>query len=156
MAELKASELKYGAPLKISVGGYFLTATQIETPTGAEYAPEGALYLNLAKLGLPDETPGGNGPAGVETTESEVATTTSLPLYAWSTPLVTAKDAAEAAKLVGVCFPTAITKTAGSKLCLRIYGMGSAAEIGKPMLEPKTSTKAAVSLCVCTVYCIGR
>jgi len=154
MAELKASELKYGQPVKISVGGYFMTATQIETPSGAEYAPEGALYLNLAKLGLSDESPAGISGAGTEGAAGEVASTTALPVLAWSTPLMTAKTQAEAAKQVSVCFLTAVSKTEG-KLVLRIFAQETAG-IKEPLLEPKTATKAAVSLCVCTVFCVGR
>lgn len=155
MAELKASELKYGVPLVTKLGGLLLTATQIETPESAEYAPEGALYLNLAKLGLTDEAVAGAAGVAGETTAGEVATTTSLPIFAWSTPLVEAKTSGEEAKLVSVMFQTAVTNTKG-KLCLRIFGMGATAAIGKPFLEPKTATKAAVSLCTCTVFTLGR
>ncbi len=157
MAELKASELKYGVPLVTKLGGLLFTATNIETPETAEYAPEGALYLNLAKLGLTDEAVYGNAEAaGPVATAGETASTTSPPIFAWSTPLIEAKAQFEAGKLVSVMFPTSVSITTGGKICLRIYGMGSAAAIGKPMLEPKTSTKAAVSLCACTVFCLGK
>lgn len=156
MAELKASELKYGESLRMSLGDLFLTATQVETPETAEYAPEGALYLDLAKLGLPDRTPGGLGNVGPYTAAGEVAASTALPLFAWSTPLHEAKNAATAAKQVSVIFPTMVTKTEG-KLVLRIFSQETMGPgIGKPMLEPKTATAAAVSLCVCTVFCLGK
>lgn len=156
MAELKASELKYGIPLKASLGGSYLTATQIETPSAAEYAPEGALYLDLTKLGLPATTPGGLGNVGAYTTGGETAATTALPLFVWSTPLHEAKNAATAAKQVSVVFPTMVTKTEG-KLVLRIFSQETMGPgIGKPMLEPKTATAATVSLCVCTVFCLGK
>lgn len=154
MAELKASELKYGVPLSTKIGGLTLTATQVETPESAEYAPEGALYLNLEKLGLADNAPGGAAAVSGETTVGETASTTSLPVFAWSTPLVTAKTSGEGAKQVAVAFTTAVTKTEG-KLCLRIFSQETAA-IGKPMIEPKTSTKAAISLCVCTIFTLGK
>lgn len=154
MAELKASELKYGQSLKTSVGGLFLTATQIETPESAEYAPEGALYLNLAKLGLTVEAVAGATSVSGEGSVGEVATTTPLPVFAWSTPLATAKTSGEGAKQVAVVFPTMVTKIEG-KLALRIFSQETAA-IGKPMLEPKTATKAAISLCACTVFVLGK
>lgn len=154
MPAVTAANLKYGQPLVTKVGGLLLTATQIETIGTGEYAPEGALYLNLAKLGLPDEAPAGDASVSGEAAAGEVASTTALPLFAWSTPLHTAKDAAEAAKQVSVIFPTMVTKTEG-KLVLRIFSQETAG-IGKPMLEPKTATKAAVSLCVCTVFCLGK
>jgi hypothetical protein len=76
-------------------------------------------------------------------------------LFAWSTPLATAKAQNEAGKVLAVIFPTMVSITTGGKVCLRIFSQETAA-IGKPMLEPKDATKAAVSLCVCTVFCIGR
>lgn len=155
MAELKASELKYGVPLSTKLGGLLLTATNIETPESAEYAPEGALYLNLAKLGLADEAVGGATSVAGETTAGETATTTGLPLFAWSTPFVEGKATNEAAKLSGTIFPTTVNLTTGGKLCLRIYSQTTAG-LGKPMSEPKTSTKAAVSLLVCTVFVLGK
>ena len=155
MAELKASELKYSAPLVTKMAGLLLTATRVETPASAEYAPEGALYLNLATLGLTDEAILGMAEvAGPKATEGEAATSTPLPFAAWSTPLVTAKTSGEAAKVVSVIFPTYVEQIEG-KLCLRIFSQETAG-IGKPMLEPKTATKAAVSSCVCTVFCLGK
>lgn len=147
--------MKYSEPLVTKLGGLLLTATQIETPSSAEYAPEGALYLDLSKLGLTDEAIGGN--AGVAGTAGagEIAATTGPTVYAWSTPMYTAKAAFEAAKQVAVVFPTMVTITTGGKLALRIFSQETAG-IGKPMLEPKTSTKAAISLCTCTVFCLGK
>lgn len=154
MAELTAAELKYGQPLKTALGALYLTATVIETPSSAEYAPEGALYLNLAKLGLTNEAPAGLASVSGEGAQGEVASTTALPVLAWSTPLVTAKTAGEGAKQVAVVFPTMVTRIEG-KLCLRIFSQETAG-IGKLMIEPKTSTKAAVSLCACTVFVLGK
>jgi hypothetical protein len=155
MAELKASELKYSTPLVTKVGGLLLTATRIETPESAEYAPEGALYLNLAKLGLSNETIAGvQEGAGPKASVGETATTTALPFFAWSTPMAVAKTSNEAAKVVAVIFPTYVEQVEG-KLALRIFSQETAG-IGKPMLEPKTATKAAVSLCQCQVFCLGK
>jgi hypothetical protein len=154
MAELKASELKYGVPLSTKLGGLLFTATNIETPANAEYAPEGALYLNLEKLGLADNAPAGAASVAGETTVGETASTTALPIYAWCTPLMTAKTAGEGAKQVLVAYTAAVTQIEG-KLCLRIFAQ-NVAGLKEPLLEPKTSTKAPISLCTTTVFCLGK
>lgn len=150
---MKASEIKYGVPLSTKVGDLLLTATQIETPTSAEYV-EGGVELNLAKLGLADEAPSGAAAVARETTVGETATTTALPVLAWCNPLMTAKTQAEEKKEVAVCFTAGIAAIKG-KLFLRIFAQNTAG-VKEPLLEPKTSTKAAVSLCTTTVFVLGK
>src|SRR5947208_15275115 len=98
MAVLKSSELKYGTPLKTSVGDLFLTATQVETPASAELQAEReSLELDKTKLGLTVPVVAGLDPAavgqGLAATNGAVATTNALPVHAWSTALQTAKRA---------------------------------------------------------------
>jgi hypothetical protein len=156
MAELKASEIKYSQPLVTKIGGVLFTATTIETPASAEYQEVGSgkgIELNLAKLGLTDEAVLG----AVEVTPvgavGETASTTAVPIAAWSTPLQTAKKAAEN-ELQTVCFLTAVTLGKG-KLYLRIFAQETAG-LKEPLLEPKTSTKAAISLCSATIFVLGK
>ena len=130
-----------------------LTATQIETPASAEYA-EGGVELNLTKLGLADEAPSGAAPVSREVGVGETASTTALPVLAWCNPLMTAKTQAEEKKEVVVCFLASIAAIKG-KLFLRIFAQETAG-IKEPLLEPKTSTKAAISLCTTTVFVLGK
>lgn len=152
MAELKSSEIKYGAPLRTQVGGLTLTATVIETPASAEYAEKG-VELNLAKLGLADEAVAGTASVGPEGGQGEVASTTSLPVLAWCTPLATAKTAAENERVI-VAYLATVTLGKG-KLFLRIFAQNTAGE-KEPLLEPKTSVKSPISLCSATIFCLGK
>lgn len=158
MAELKASEIKYGVPLVTKLGGVLFTATVIETPASAEYSDPadtgGGILLNLAKLGLADEAVLGVAQvAGPEGGTGETATTTSLPAAAWSSPLMTAKTSSENERVL-VAYQTAVTLGKG-KLYLRIFAQNVAGE-KEPLLEPKAAIKAPISLCSCTIYCFGK
>ena len=155
MAALKASELKYGTPLKVSVGGLFFTATQVEIPSGKEYEV-GTLELNLAKLGLSDESIAGLGSLiQTEPGIGETASTTGEAAFAWCTNAVEAKTENEAAKEVATGFLTQLAPV-GTKLFLRIYGVTTAGD-GKPINEAKTATKVTASAnLVTTVFALGK
>ncbi len=157
MAELKASEIKYGQPLVTKVGGVLFTATTIETPASAEYQEVGSgtgLELNLAKLGLADAGVLGMAEvAGPQGAVGETAATSAVPVAAWATPLTAAKASAENEVMI-LIFPTIVTLGKG-KLFLRIFSQGTAG-IANPMLEPKTSSKALVGLCSATIFVLGK
>src|SRR2546430_6073711 len=137
MGELKASEVKYSAPLVTKLGGLLFTATEIEFPASAE-AITGGVELNLEKLGLTDQAVLGNAAvAGPEATSGEVATTTALPVAAWSTIVVEQKTAAESAKEIKKGLITAITINA-NKLFLRFF---TQPVIKKPLSEANTAEK---------------
>src|SRR5438132_12129887 len=99
MAVLKSSELKYGIPTRVDVGSAYLTATQVETPASAELQAETeTLELDSTKLGLVgNQVLGVAGvlPQGLQGEAGSVASTTALPLMAWSTPLKKANVANE-------------------------------------------------------------
>ena len=157
MAEMTPALIKYGEPLKTKLGPLLFTATTIETPSGAEYSTPAdtgkGMELNLAKLGLTDEAILG----AVELTPiggtGEVASTTALPIAAWSTPLVTAKTSAENERIL-IGYTTSVTIGKG-KVFLRIFAQNTAGE-KEPLLEPKAGIKAPISLCSCTVFVLGK
>lgn len=151
MATLTSAEVKYGAPLVTKLGGVTFTATTIELPTG-EY-PEKGFELNLAKLGLTDESILGANELAPQGAAGEVASTTALPIAAWSTPLQNAKKAAEN-ELQTIVFPTSVTLGKG-KLFLRIFAQETAGKKG-PLVEPATADKAVVTLCSATVFVLGK
>lgn len=154
MAELKASEVKYSQPLVTKIGGVLFTATNIEFPASAETIT-GGVELNLAKLGLTDEAVLGNAPvAGPEGSAGETASTSALPIAAWSTTVIETKTAAEAAKAILKAVPTVIAINA-NKLSLRFLAVPT---LKKDWLEITTAEKAngEVGLCGCTVFCLGK
>lgn len=153
MAELKASEVKYGVPLKASVGDLYLTATQIELPAEAEYV-EGGFELDKTKLGLPVEGVSGTTSASREATVGATASTTALPALALITRLVKAKEANESGKQVAESFIADVTSIKG-KLIVRIY-VQEKAEAGKAQIEPKTATKVNIGLFTATVIVLGK
>ncbi len=158
MAELKPTEIKYGEPLRTKLGGLLFTATTIETPSGAEYQDVSGttkgMELNLAKLGLADEAVyGAASVAGPEGGTGETATTTSFPVAAWSTPLMTAATMSKNERVL-IAYATAVTLGAG-KLFLRIFAQNVAGE-KEPLLEPKTAVKAPISLCSATIFVLGK
>lgn len=166
MAALKASELKYGNPVRISLGAVYLTATVIEFPSGKEAegtegGAAGELILKLSKLGLPDEVVcgltegfpdiGAAGKAGL----GETATGTPAPLLAWSTPLVEAKTSGEKAKNTKVMFPTDLTSSE-EKLILRLYNIPTAkGPFAEATAAEKLEFKPSVTT-ACTIFAIGR
>lgn len=155
MAELKASEVKYGVPLVTVIGAVRLTATQVEFPASAETIT-GGVELNLAKLGLTDEAVLGNASvAGPEGGAGETATTSALPVAAWTSGVaIEQKTAAEAAKAILKAVPVVIS-IASNKLSLRFLAVPT---LKKDWLEITTAEKAngEVGLCGCTVFCLGK
>jgi hypothetical protein len=154
MAELKASEVKYGAPIVTKISDLLFTITNIELPASAEYA-EGGIELNLAKLGLTDEAVAGLSPVSRESAVGETASTTSLAAGIWSDPfLVKAKESGEEKKQVAEAVPCAVT-VVKAKAFLRVLTTETAG-IGKPFIEPKTSTKVNIGLFQTTIYAFGK
>ena len=158
MAELKASEIKYGVPLVTKLGGVLFTATQIEFPASAETI-EGGTELNLAKLGLADEAVlGNNEAAGPLATTGEVASTTQLPIAAWTSGMVfEAKTAGEASKQIKKATPVSISINA-NKLYLRFYYLFKATAAEVVFEEGTTANKAknTVGGFVTTVFVLGK
>jgi hypothetical protein len=156
MAELKASEVKYSEPLKTKLGGLLFTATQVEFPASAEVIT-GGVELNLAKLGLADEAVFGNNPvAGPEATVGEIASTSALPVAAWTSGIAFAqKEAGESAKAIVKALNVAISINA-NKLFLRFFETKTA---NKVLLEVTTAEKATsglMALSGCTVFVLGK
>lgn len=156
MAAIKASEIKYGTPLKTDVGALYLTATRIELPASKEY--ESVLELDLSKLGLTGQQIAGVAGTlaeGLAPTAGEVATTTALPSFVWCTNLVEAKTDAEAEKEVKEAYLTQVSTT-GSKLFLRVFSLPTAGD-GKPVVEAKKATKITFTAAqACTVFVLGK
>jgi hypothetical protein len=154
MAELKASEVKYGIPLKTSVGGLFLTATQIEFPASAE-SITGGVELNLAKLGLTDEAVAGISNASGEVGAGEIASTSGATVFAWSTTVVEQTTAAKGEAIVKAVPTVITTEEKGKKLFLRFLAVVT---LKKVWLELTTAEKAnaTVGVCGCTVFCLGK
>lgn len=156
MAALKASELKYGIPLRFVLGGLWFTVTQVEIPEGKEYEV-GTLELNLAKLGLTNKAIAGTtraayGVKGAGTT----AATTAPPAAVWCNPVAAeAKTQNEAAVEVTTGALAQVTMVK-QKPILRLYGITTAGD-GKPVNEWKTATKATAGKpLVVTVFAVGK
>ena len=156
MGELKASEVKYGIPLVTTLGGVKFTATQIEFPASAEVIT-GGVELNLAKLGLTDEAVLGNAPiAGPEGLPGENATTSALPIAAWTSGLaIEQKTAAESAKAIVKALPVTITINA-NKLFLRFFETKTANKVWLEVTTAEKATSGLMALCGCTVFVLGK
>ncbi|HXJ92627.1 MAG TPA: hypothetical protein VMT20_07065 [Terriglobia bacterium] len=158
MGELKASEVKYGQPLVTKLGPLLFTATQIEFPASAE-SITGGIELNLAKLGLTDEAVLGNAAvAGPEGAVGEVASTTQLPIAAWTSGVAfEAKTAGESAKQIAKATPVSISINA-NKLFLRFYVLFKATAAEVLLEEGTTANKAknTVGGWATTIFCIGK
>ena len=154
MAELKSSEVKYGVPLKTSIGGLWLTATQIEFPASAETIT-GGVELNLSKLGIPDESVAGASSAAGEVGAGEIASTSGSTVFAWSTTVVEQTTAAKNEAIVKAVPTVITTEEKGKKLFLRFLAVPT---LKKVWLEITTAEKAngTVGLCGCTVFCLGK
>lgn len=157
VTQLTAANVKYSTPVRISVGSFYLTATNIEFPTEKEFTEEGGVELNLEKLLGPgiDTTRAvlGNFP-GTPLTEAEVgeiASTSPLPVAAWSTAIVELKPSNESLKPSSKNYPTTVVNNKG-KLFLKIFIQETAAA-NTALIEPK---KARVDLCGCTVFTISK
>lgn len=146
--------MKYGVPLKTSVGGLWLTATQIEFPASAE-SITGGVELNLAKLGLTDEGVSGIAPVAGEGAAGELATTSGSTVFAWATTVVEQTTSAKGEAIVKAVPVVITTEEKGRKLFLRFLAVVT---LKKVWLELTTAEKAnaAVGLCGCTVFCLGK
>ncbi len=156
MAELKASEVKYAAPVITKLGGVLFTATQIEFPASAEVIT-GGVELNLAKLGLTDESVLGNGSvAGPEGAAGEIATTSTLPVAAWTSGLaIEQKTAAESAKAIVKALNVAVSINS-NKLFLRFFETKTANKVMLEVVTAEKATSGLMGLCGCTIFCLGK
>jgi hypothetical protein len=158
MASVTAAEVKYGVPLKTSVGDLFLTATQIEFPAVNTSPATGGVELNLAKLGLTVQAIAGVHAAaaaqGSGPEAGEVASTTAPPAAVWTSGYaVTSLQAAKGEAITSVV-PVTVTIKEG-KVFLRFLAVS---ELKKDLLEIATAETAngVIALTSLTVFALGK
>jgi hypothetical protein len=156
MAELKASEVKYSVPLVTKIGGVLFTATNVEFPASAEVIT-GGVELNLEKLGLADNAVLGNAEAaGPPATSGEVATTTALPIAAWTSGLAIEQlTAGESKTAIKKALNVTITINA-NKLFLRFFETKTANKVMLEVLTAEKATSGLMALSGCTVFVLGK
>ena len=155
MAELKASEVKYGAPVVTKLGPFLFTATEIEFPSGAEVVT-GGVELNLEKLGLTDAAVlGAQEAAGPTGATGSVATTTQLPVAAWTSGFCVEQTTASKTEAILKALPVTITVQSG-KLFLRFLECKTANKVFLEVTTAEKATSGLMALSGCTIFCIGK
>ncbi len=156
MAELKASEVKYSQPLVTKLGGVLFTATNVEFPASAEVIT-GGVELNLEKLGLTVQSVLGNrAAAGPEGGVGETASTTAVPIAAWTSGLAIEQiTAAESATAIKKALPVTISINA-NKLFLRFFECKTANKVFLEVLTAEKATSGLMALSGCTVFVLGK
>lgn len=148
--QLKASDIKYGKPARISIGAYWLTITCIEFPTEKEFTEKGGVELDYKKLGLRKVL--GFIPSGIAPKLGSVAATSGVPVAAWCTPIFSAKEAFKGGEETAKNVPAFIVNEAG-KLFLKILLPKETNKTNESFTE---QPKVRVDLCQVNVFAIGK